>query len=354
MNNIDDISKAIALLNQTLPEMNKRNIPTTPANYAIWYEYVSGDNKKLADAIHALDQQHATFSESILQELHAEYISNAHQAAVNKLSKSVKEIINDFLSKVNAEGNGLTHYAKTLAEFSSKVEDVNDISDIKNLITHLLDETKKREDATLNMQTSLETMSLEMKKLRTEVSKLNSEATTDTLTRINNRRAFEMEIDQQVSTCKSEAAPMCLLFIDIDHFKAFNSKFGHTIGDKVLRFVATLFKNNIKGSDSVARFGGKKFVILLPETKYDDALAVAENIRERLSKQTLSDSAKKIELGTISASIGVASYVPNETSEDLIARAERCVHEAKHSGRNRVVGDKSLNQTEKKLKQTLI
>ena len=164
MSNIDDISKAIALLKKTLPEMNKRNIPTTPENYAIWYEYVNGENNKLVDAVNLLDKQRAIFSEKVLKELHSEYIANAHQAAVNQLSASVKEIINDFLMKISAEDAGLTNYAKTLSEFSEKVSGVNDIEDIKQLITHLLNETKKREVATHSMQSSLESMAMEMKK----------------------------------------------------------------------------------------------------------------------------------------------------------------------------------------------
>jgi len=354
MSNIDDISKAIALLKQTLPEMNKRNIPTTPENYAVWYEYVNGKNSNLIDAISLLDKQRTSFSGKILKELHTEHIANAHQAAVNQLSASVKDIINDFLAKVSAEGKGLTHYAQTLSEFSKKVESFNDIEDIKQLISHLLDETKKREDATHSMQTSLETMAMEMKKLRAEVSKLNSEATTDSLTRINNRRAFEMEVDNFVATSKAESKALSLLFVDLDQFKSFNDKFGHTIGDKVLRFVATLLKNNIKGSDSVARFAGKQFTILLPETEYQHAMTVAENIRDRLSKQTLSDSAEKIELGTITASIGVAIYKYGENSEELVRKADKCMHEAKRAGRNQVVGEKNLKQSSKEAKQTLI
>lgn len=354
MSNTDNISKAIALLKQTLPEMNKRNISTTPENYAIWYEYVSGKNTKLIDAIHLLDKQHASFSDNVLRELYISHIANTHQAAVNQLSASVKKIINDFLIKIAAEGEGLSNYANTLSEFSKKVEGVDDINDVKQFISHLLEETRKQETSTHTMQASLETIAIEMKNLREEVAKLNAEATTDSLTKINNRRAFDMAVDHCVNNSKSQEKPLCMLFVDMDHFKIFNTKFGHAIGDKVLRFVATLLKNNIKGSDFVARFSGEQFTILLPETDYSDALIVAENIRDRLSKQTLTDSAEKIELGTITASIGVATYTFEESSEDLIRNADRCMHEAKRAGRNKVVGEKDLVASTKEPKRTLI
>lgn len=338
MKHADDVSKAVDLLKKTLPEMNKRNIATTPNNYAIWYEYVIGDNPELSEAIKDLDAKNTTYTTDILQSLYEKYIADAHEAAVNSLSNSVKEIIHNFLNKANKEGQGLTNYAQTLSSFSEKMENMNDIGDIKELISHLLDETKKRESATQSMQTSLESMALEMKKLRAEVSKLNSEATTDSLTKVNNRRAFDMEIENFISASKADKKPLCLLLLDLDDFKRFNDKFGHTIGDKILRFVATLLKNNIKGCDSVSRFAGEQFSILLPETTYQGAHIVAENIRERLSKQTLSDSAEKIELGTVTASIGVAQYAYGESAEQLIRKADKYMHEAKRSGKNKVMG----------------
>lgn len=354
MKHSDDISTAVALLKQTLPEMNKRNIATTPENYAIWYEYVNGENANLSEAIKKVDEDKALFTPEILSSLYVDFIANAHEAAVNQLSDSVREVIYDFLEKVTKEGRGLNEYAQTLSNFSSKVEDINDVADIKKLIGHLLNETKKREDATQSMQSSLENMALEMKKMRAEVSKLNSEATTDSLTKVNNRRAFDMEIENFVTSTKKNAEPSCLLMLNLDKFAVFNKKFGPTIGDKVLRFVATLIKNNIKGSDSVARFRGDQFAILLPETCFDGALVVAENIRERLSKQTLSDSAEKIELGTVTASIGVAALEYGETAEQFILKAERGMHNAKKGGRNTVMGDASAVQVNPKSSNTLI
>jgi len=354
MNHQDDITTAVALLKQTLPEMNKRNIATTPENYAVWYEYVSNENKHLNDAIHDLDKKNAIYNDELLQSLYAEHIADAHESAVNQISASVREIIHEFLAKVNNEGAGLSEYAKALSEFATKMETVSSIDEIKLSLGHLLEETRKREDATQTMQTTLESMALEMKKLRAEVSKLNSEATTDTLTKVNNRRSFDIEVENFVAFSKSSSKPLCLLMIDIDHFKKFNDKFGTAIGDKVLRFVATLIKNNIKGGDSVSRFSGAQFAVLLPETSYEGALIVAENIRARLAKQTLSDSTEKIELGTVTASIGVSTCNKRDNAETLIRVSDKCMHDAKKTGRNKVLGDPSVKNETAGMTKTLI
>ena len=350
----NDISTAISLLKQTLPEMNKRSIASTPINYAIWYEYVTGENKKLVSAINELDAKKTLFTTEVLQTLYNQYISEAHEAAVNQLSDSVREIIHDFLDKISKESDGLSNYSQTLASVSSQMTNVNHLDDIKELIHHLIGETKKREDANQSMQTSLECMALEMQKLRAEVAKINSEAITDSLTKVNNRRAFDVEIEGFIAISKAESKSLCLIMINLDHFKAFNKRFGHSIGDKVLRFAASLIKNNIKGSDSVSRYGGEQFALLLPETSFEGALIVAENIRERLAKQTLSDSAEKIELGTITASFGVSAYQYGENSEQLIRKADSALSDAKKAGRNKVIGNNQKSTETDEVHRTML
>lgn len=342
MSDNNDVSKAVALLKLTLPEMNKRSIATTPENYAVWYEYINGENTDLVNEINLLDLNKTTFTTEVHRDLYHRYIASAKESAVNKLSEGVKAVIAEFLAKLGGEGQGLNAYSKVLAEFSTCMEQASSIDAIKDMVGNLIDETYKREQATASMQSTLESMSAEMKKLRAEVARLNSETTTDALTKVNNRHAFDLDIEQVISTANSEQHALTLIILDVDKFGEFNDKFGKVVADKVLRFVATLFKKSIKGGDLIARLGDDEFAILLPETDYEGALAVADNVREKLAKQTLSDSAAKIQLGTITVSAGVAYHQANEYAETFIARAEACLREATAKG-NCVVGERSIN-----------
>lgn len=338
----DDVSKAVLLLKQTLPEMSRRNIAATPENYAVWYEYVGRDNMELVAAIDELERSHTPLTNDVHRELYLKYIASSRESAINKLSESVRDIIHEFLRNLTSEGAELSNYAKTLSAFSDKVGAADSLDGIRQMLGELLAETRKREDATLQMQLTLETMGNELRSLREEVARINAEASTDPLTRVSNRRAFDIEFDSQVHTSQRNQTRLSLLMLDLDHFKQFNDRFGHIIGDKVLRFFATLLKNNIKGHDTVSRYGGEEFSVLLPDTDYEGAMAVAENIRSRLAKQTLSDSAEKIQLGTITVSIGVACLRPEESAELLLRRADMCMREAKSNGRNLVVGEKDM------------
>lgn len=340
----DDLTQAVQYLKLTLPEMSKREIPTTPENYAVWYEYTAGTNVELKQKINSLIKNNSTFSDKLNNDLYAQFIENGQQVAADEIRDSVRKIINELLLQVSDEESSLGGYAKSLESFSEKVSDTADSNTIGLLITELLAETRKREEATHNLQSTLDTMAQEMTQLREEVERLNDEASTDALTRVKNRRAFNIALEKAISTSKINSTRLTLLILDIDHFKQFNDQFGHITGDKVLRFVATMLQKNVKGNDTVARFGGEEFAVILPETSYENALSVAENIRVRIAGQMLTDSAANVKLGSVNASIGVADYRYGESPEEFIHRADQCLYKAKNSGRNRVVGEQDITE----------
>ena len=135
---------------------------------------------------------------------------------------------------------------------------------------------------------------------------------------------------------------LCLLIIDIDHFKKFNDVHGHIVGDEVLRFVAKNIQKLIRGNDYVSRFGGEEFTVILPKTPLLGAMTVAENIRTSFAKLKLERKGKSVQLGTITVSIGVAQYRPGESIETLIKRADQALYFAKNAGRNRVATESEV------------
>ena len=130
---------------------------------------------------------------------------------------------------------------------------------------------------------------------------------------------------------------MSLILGDIDHFKTFNDTWGHQIGDQVLRLVASVLKDNVKGQDLLARYGGEEFAIVLPNTSLKDATTLADNIRLAVSKRRLLNKFTNTDLGRITMSFGVAPYVPGDSVDHLIRNADAALYKAKETGRNRVM-----------------
>ena len=132
---------------------------------------------------------------------------------------------------------------------------------------------------------------------------------------------------------------MCLVMGDIDRFKGINDTFGHQIGDEILKMFAKLLSSNVKGRDTVARFGGEEFAIILPETKLADAEHLTESIRIQLEGKELAVNNSGAPIGKITASFGIAQLGERDDADTLIQRADARLYEAKCAGRNRVVID---------------
>lgn len=160
--------------------------------------------------------------------------------------------------------------------------------------------------------------------------RLKSLASTDGLTGIKNRRAFEERLEQEVSRAHRYGHPVSLLLVDVDHFKAFNDRFGHPKGDEVLRTVGRLLTRAVRSTDFVARYGGEEFAVILPSTEVAQARELAERLRAAVEEAVWADR-------EITVSVGVASFSERVgSSEELIAEADRALYFSKKGGRNRV------------------
>ncbi len=158
---------------------------------------------------------------------------------------------------------------------------------------------------------------------------LSQAAITDSLTGLRNRRAFQESLMSLVQMAERYGQPLSLIMLDIDYFKQFNDRFGHPAGDELLRQVASLLRQSARASDVVARYGGEEFALLLPNTDLQEAIRVAERLRQQIAAiQTPS--------ARVTASFGVASYRHGSTPATLLYEADTALYEAKRRGRNRV------------------
>ncbi len=171
------------------------------------------------------------------------------------------------------------------------------------------------------------------KALEEELSEL---ATHDPLTGLNNRREMTHLLEEEVARATRYSREVALLWIDFDHFKDINDSFGHAAGDAVLRNVSDLLVDGIRAVDSVGRFGGEEFVILLPEMGVEEAREAAERLRQRVHETPIPlDTGESVPL---TISIGIAVFPQHGRSpEALCAAADKAMYRAKQSGRNCVV-----------------
>jgi diguanylate cyclase (GGDEF)-like protein/hemerythrin-like metal-binding protein/PAS domain S-box-containing protein len=152
---------------------------------------------------------------------------------------------------------------------------------------------------------------------------------TDPLTGVGNRRFLTKGLNDEVLRTQRYHHPLSVAFIDIDHFKVINDKYGHATGDMVLACLARSLQSGLRDCDLLGRFGGEEFVLILPETGLDDALSIAERIRKRVAKLDLLPKGD-----VVTVSVGLAELLPDETAEELLARSDKSLYRAKEDGRN--------------------
>jgi diguanylate cyclase (GGDEF)-like protein len=167
--------------------------------------------------------------------------------------------------------------------------------------------------------------------LRQKIDRLRADADLDSLTGLANRRRFRVALAREVERWRRYRVPCALMMLDIDHLKSVNDKFGHPVGDMVIRQIAQTLKQVSRDNDTAARLGGEEFALLLAGIDLQRAVTAAERLRAVLG-------GKRVEgVGTVTVSIGVAACPENATSERLLyAASDEALYVSKNAGRDRV------------------
>ncbi|MCU7815231.1 MAG: diguanylate cyclase [Candidatus Thiodiazotropha sp. (ex Rostrolucina anterorostrata)] len=207
---------------------------------------------------------------------------------------------------------------------------------IKSSIDDYLDEEmewhKKTEEGEKELQKRLDKLEKESSELRSRMVEAHHLALIDTVTGLPNRLAYEQRAEQEFARWKRFNEPLCMLVWDIDDFKAVNDRFGHQAGDKALRVIAQGLQGRLRVTDFIARYGGEEFVSLLCGTPGDEALRVANEMRESVEKNGFHSGGKPV---SVTISCGIASFQGNDEINAVFSRADKALYQAKKSGKNR-------------------
>lgn len=196
-------------------------------------------------------------------------------------------------------------------------------------------------------ESSAETCSFrdELTRLREEINLLKEQVRTDALTGLYNFRFFSDTLPLEMERSRRSFQPLSLIVLDIDHFKQFNDRWGHELGNHALVHIAQLIAQTIRKLDYACRFGGEEFVIILPNTDLRQAVNVAERLREVIATTLLIHAG--VEPIAITASIGVDEFRAHhsDSPQGLIERVDAWLYTAKHAGRDRVAYPESAFTT---------
>lgn len=324
---------------EVIRALNNMNIPPKPEYYQVWFSHLESSNDALSTDIQSKINNEGEVDEFFLKAVHEQYFELAHPP--KQIEHFAAEVLNETntlqrLSKVF--DTNTKQFTSDLADASQNAADIsNSDGNTTKLLNSLVDIAQNAISRNNKLENDLSNASQKIDKLQSSIESITQDAKTDFLTKLNNRRYFDSTITQLIAAALTEKTPLCMIVADIDHFKAFNDKWGHPVGDQVLKLVADVLQENVKGQDLLARYGGEEFALALPNTSLKDAVTVADNIRVAVSKRKLINRANNQSLGRVSMSFGVAQLREDWPVDVLYKAADTALYDAKESGRDRVV-----------------
>lgn len=320
-------------------------IPPMPAYYKVWYSHLERSNDALSTEIEKKLDKDGKVDEFFLKEVHDRYFELANPTReIEHFAVEILNETNDLQKLSKIFDTNAKQFNSDLADASQNAADMaGDNADTTKILNSLVDVAQRAISRNSELEKDLANASEKIDKLQCSIEEITNDAKTDYLTKLNNRRYFDSTITQLVTAARSENTPLCMIVADIDHFKTFNDKWGHPVGDQVLKLVANVLKENIKGKDLLSRYGGEEFAIALPNTSLADAERLADNIRIAVSKRKLINRATNQSLGRVTMSFGVAQIADDWGADVLYNAADSALYEAKEAGRNQVI---SATQTE--------
>ena len=336
--NGEEIEFAAAWSAEALRLMAENGVPPCPENYAIWFHYASGRTPDLNKEIDARIARHEPLDMNATAELRERLTGEGKLAdmtldtgaRLNTEVDRILKIIGETASNSSTFGQSVRAASESLTHQSTP-------NDVAHAVEAIIAASRKMEERSAELEETLHATKSELNDLQQNLAKAHSEARTDALTGVNNRKAFDEALAREMAAASSSGQALCLVIGDIDHFKKFNDTFGHRTGDQVLKLVAKCLKSGALEQHFVARYGGEEFAIVMPATEIEMAEAIANKIRQTVQARELVKRSTGESLGRVTMSMGIALLRPGETSAGLIERADNCLYTAKHAGRNCVI-----------------
>jgi diguanylate cyclase len=329
----EDVALATGFALKALDRIKTLGLPPNPMNFEIWFNYFSGHHKALNRAVDALPVP----SQAALQRVHDDFLSpNRFLSRVHKVSDGLRSEAGQIVGLIEQAHESHAGYRDSLAGATRDLGRRAEPMAIEAVIGELVRSTNDIIRTNGVLQDQLKRSEAQVHDLQASLEQVQTESMTDVLTATLNRAAFDRAFAAMMVRAEKSGEPLCLVLIDIDHFKSFNDRHGHLVGDDVLRLAAMILKQNVRDGDIVARLGGDEFAIILPVT-LSMARTISEGVLRAVTEHKVVRRSTQEQLGQMSVSMGVAQFAAGMSVEDVIHKADSRLYAAKRGGRNRIV-----------------
>ncbi|MFQ5567429.1 MAG: GGDEF domain-containing protein [Paracoccaceae bacterium] len=335
-----EFDQAARLASKAMDHAHRHRSPPKPRAYEVWYTYVAGEDPALRARVDSeLIKTDVVDLDTIEQIYEEHFLHKRLSKGMTRIGDELDAGLRDTISVVRDSLGANQQFLGSLKQAQGKIAKVSRNHDAKRVVMDLLDLGQTHVAQTEVVNAELTKARSQVLELQRELLRLRDSAYLDHLTQIPNRRHMDEVLEREIKLASESGLPLSFVLGDLDNFKQVNDTYGHAVGDAVLKHLAGLIKNNIKGQDTPARYGGEEFAIILPKTSVYGAGHLTDKIRELFHGTDFILSRDRSALGRLSVSFGVTQLVPGDTMEDLLSRADGLLYRAKKLGRNRVESD---------------
>jgi diguanylate cyclase len=328
--------------------MRRLGVVGLPRNYEIFYEALSGANPALGLAVVALGNRP---TQQQLDEVGKRFCAHHYgQGFVEQAREVLARELEDVATLLRSERTQVEKYGRILSETSDGLANRSAISRelLQKIVGAVAVATTSTIDRGRQMESTLSEKSDELEAVKCKLEEYKRLAETDPLTQILNRRAFDTEI-ARIYSSKKDILFNALILADIDDFKKINDRFGHPVGDRIIRSIADIFQSSVRRGVFVARTGGEEFAIIVEGTSEDHTTEIAERLRRLVEQTRFTDPVTGVSYGPVTVSMGICMAAEAATSDELYIKADRALYRSKVAGRNRVtrhsdIGTESTNK----------
>ena len=331
-----EFTRTLGYANAAFDLLKRSGIPAYPQFYELLYTYATGVNPSLNNRINAIFRSGTVPTADLAETLYNEFLKSDVTDRMSSVSERMHARIEAVHEAIDSAMTTANAYSGSLQSASGDLERDLTGDDMKSLATRLLAETRRMQDTNRQLESKLEASREDIAALQRDLDDVRRESMLDPLTKIANRKSIDEGLEDAIRDVGKSSQPLCLMLLDIDHFKTFNDTYGHQTGDQVIRYVASVLAKAAGTSRVAARYGGEEFAMIFPGESLPEVEAVLEAVRKEIGSRALRRRSTNDDLGAVTVSIGFAHWRGGETATSLLGRADAALYASKRSGRNRV------------------
>jgi diguanylate cyclase len=322
-----------------LDDMRSTGRPVTPLQFEFWYHYKTGLIPALNAAADDIMATRGAIAGEEIERLHQRFLSpwrlsDGCAAVTDRLSEKLQDLsacLGETIDSVAAERDSVVAEACDLGACGGAT-----LRRAIQSVDRLVQSAEDGKTRHAILEAKLDATKREIGALRRQLDVVRVESLADPLTSLMSRASYDQALAKAADRASREGGPLALIVLDIDYFASFNENFGRQAADQALRSVGLLVKAHMRPGDIVARLGDDEFAAILPGAKIEEAVKLADRVRQMLMSSEIATSSNNPS-GRLTVSAGAAAYVSGDRAKDLLERAKAGLRVAKMEGRNRAV-----------------